>query len=382
MKHIAYISAEYQHNDLPSAGGIGSFVKLMANSLIENGWTVTVFLVLRKKDTVWYDGEIRIVEITGVKPSYISVFKNRLRIAQKIKSFIRKDQISIIEAPDWEGLQAFCNFKIPLITRVHGSVSYFNHLEGIKKSKVIHYLEKKSLNISDHIIAVSNYAGKLTKVVFGFKNFKYNVIYNGVDINRFTPKYKEATAGTKILYFGTLVRKKGVLELAHIFNELIARSINVELILIGKDAKDGVTGRSTWELLQELFSIQAKDKVTYKSSVPYHEMHNAIAKSDICVFPSFAEAFPISWLEAMSMGKPIVASSIGWAKEAIENEKSGLLEHPENHSVFASKIVTIIENPNMGIMLGTAARKRVETHFNQEIIVRKNIEFYNSIIAV
>ncbi|NDP27724.1 MAG: glycosyltransferase family 4 protein, partial [Flavobacterium sp.] len=138
--------------------------------------------------------------------------------------------------------------------------------------------------------------------------------------------------GEDILYFGSLIRKKGLLELPFIFNEVIQKNPQAQLILIGKDVSDVITGNpSTWAMMQSLFTPDALQKVRYLGSVPYQEIKNHIKAASLCVFPTFAEALPVSWIEAMALQKPIVASDIGWAKEVIEEGIEGFLVHPKNH---------------------------------------------------
>ena len=380
--HIGYLTAEYPHPDLPSAGGIGSFVKLMATSLIEKNWQVTIFLALREENKIWLDGKVRIVEIKKGGASVFSVFKDRLKISKIIKNYIQQDNIKLIEAPDWEGLHAFCNFKIPLITRIHGSVTYFNYLQDLSKSKLIAFFEKRALKKSNLVVAVSHFSGELTQKVFSLPKLKFEVVYNGIDVQKFQlTTIKEKQEEKNILYFGTLVRKKGVLELPHIFNELIKLNNNIKMTLVGKDTIDSVTKLSTWESIKEILSKEAIGHVYYNGVVSYEDMNSIIKEADVCVFPSFAEAFPISWLEAMSMSKPIVASSIGWAKETIVDGESGYLEHPKNHKKYALKINQIISNNHAADTLGENARKRVENEFGQQKIIKKNIAIYKKLTS-
>ncbi|MFJ1490994.1 glycosyltransferase family 4 protein [Capnocytophaga canis] len=377
MKHIAYITAEYPNKSMPPAGGIGSFVKVMADSLVKEGYKVTIFLCFSEEDKEWFDGDIRIVQIKKDN-SKLAFLKSRWRINRIIRKYIKKYDINIIESPDWEGLHAFCKFPIPLITRLHGSVTYFNALENKKNSLMIYFLEKLALMKSKSIVSVSDFAGKMTAKVFKIKQMQYKIIYNGVNIHDFTQEKLEVEPFT-LLYFGTLVRKKGVLELPFIFNEVVKKIPQAQLILAGKDTVDWIEKKSTWELMSQSFSEKAKKNVHYFGAVPYEKMSELIQKAIICVFPSFAEAFPISWLEAMAMKKVIVASDIGWAKESIENNKSGLLVNPKNHLEYAEKIVTLFNNVDLAEKIGQNARERVQNLFDQNKIIKQNIELYRSL---
>jgi glycosyltransferase involved in cell wall biosynthesis len=183
------------------------------------------------------------------------------------------------------------------------------------------------------------------------------------------------------LYFGSLIRKKGLLELPLIFNKVIEKNPDAKLILVGKDVPDIISGNSsTWQMMQDLFSDQAIKNVEYIQSVPYTEIKEKIQKATVCVFPSFAEAFPVSWLEAMAMEKPIVASNIGWASEMIDEGKNGFLVHPMNHDTFSKRICSFLENRELCLKTGIAARKKVKDFFDIKVLTQQNIEFYKSVI--
>ena len=178
-----------------------------------------------------------------------------------------------------------------------------------------------------------------------------------------------------ILYFGTLIRKKGLLELPFIFNEVIKKNPNAKLILVGKDAFDIATkSSSTWQLMMPLFDEKAFENVFYPGSVPYTEIKKKIQEATLCVFPTFAEALPVSWLEAMAMQKAIVASNIGWAKEVIDDGINGFLEHPKNHAIFADKIVTLLNDKKLQNSFGTQAREKIISSFSTTVVAKKSVK--------
>ncbi len=377
--HIAYLTTEYPHPNFLPAGGIGSFVKTMADSLTEAGSQVTVFICFSEQDSEWMDGKINIVQIKKRRQSKLSFVLNRIYINKIVNKYIDKYKVQIIEAPDWEGIHAFCDFKIPLVTRIHGSVTYFNTLENRSTPKVIRFLEKRALRKSKSIVAVSNFSGKLTGEVFGFKEFKYTTIYNGIDSDKFR-NTKDAFKANTILYFGTLIRKKGVLELPYIFEEVLKQNHHAKLILAGKDAIDPITGMSTWQLMQNSFSAKAKENIIYLGAVPYKEIIKVIHESTLCVFPSFAETFGLTTIETMASSKVLITSSFGWNQEILENGIEGYMENPKNHSAFADKINLVLNDKELAKQIGKQARKRVKTFFDQSMILDINVKFYKYLI--
>ena len=121
-------------------------------------------------------------------------------------------------------------------------------------------------------------------------------------------------------------------------------------------------------------------KVKYLGALPYSEIKNAIQNVDICVFPSFIEAFPVSWLEAMAMSKPVVARNIGWATEMIKNGEEGFLVYPKNHYEFAEKINVILNDSKLKEEIILNAKNKILNSFDTKIIAKKNYDLYESII--
>ncbi len=157
--------------------------------------------------------------------------------------------------------------------------------------------------------------------------------------------------------------------------------IQAKLIIIGRDASDVITGNSSvWEMMKPLFDAAAFQNVTYSGSVPYEKIQEYINSATVCVFPTFAEALPVSWIEAMAMQKAIVASNIGWATEVIDDGVNGFLVNPKQHQQFANKITMLLENEALRIQFGAEARKKTEQKFSIEVVAKQSADFYKEII--
>jgi glycosyltransferase involved in cell wall biosynthesis len=114
--------------------------------------------------------------------------------------------------------------------------------------------------------------------------------------------------------------------------------------------------------------------------LPYSEIKEIISKSEVCVFPSFAEALPVSWLEAMAMGKAIVASNIGWAMEMIDDGEDGFLRDPKDHELYANAICELLLNKDLSNLMGLNAVEKVKLKFDSELTAKMNIEAYRKVI--
>jgi len=241
-------------------------------------------------------------------------------------------------------------------------------------------LKKEALQKADGHISVSRYTAAMTNQLFGLQ-IPFAIIPNGINPKNFQPDTEVRKIPNTILYFGTLIRKKGLLELPLIFNQVVAKNPNAQLILVGRDASDIATGStSTWQLMQKLFTSEALKHVSYLGGVPYEAVRAHIAQASVCVFPTFAEALPVSWLEAMAMEKAIVASNIGWGPEVIDSGEEGILVHPKDHEAYASAILDLLENESRNTIFGKNAAKKVQAVFANTLIAEKSVAFYQKFL--
>jgi glycosyltransferase involved in cell wall biosynthesis len=329
----------------------------------------------------FYDNGILIQTIRNVYFKGFSWFLTKKKIERIINQLYLKGDIQLLEVPDWTGISSFINLsKCPIIIRLHGSDTYFCYLDKRRVKWKNKFHEKRSLRNANGHISVSKYTADLTNKVFE-QEISYRIIPNGINIESFDIS-GIPLARKEILYFGTLIRKKGALELPFIFNEVVKKMPDARLILVGGDTYDIITGsNSTWELMRTQFSDAALGNVEYCGKVSYSRVKGFIESAGVCIFPSYAEAFPVSWLEAMAMSKPIVASNIGWACEMIEDGIEGYLRYPNEHIEFASAILDLMVNSERAKEFGVNARKKVESKFGSDRIAQANLTYYKEVVS-
>ena len=376
---IAFLTPEYPHPKTGNSGGIGTSILALSQGLTSLGCEISILVYGQNEDDYFVDKNIHFYKIKNIKVKGLSLFLTQKKVERLINSLYDSGKIEIVEAPDWTGFTAFIRPKCPIVLRMHGTDTYFCYLDNRKVKYRNKYLEKRALKNAEGIISVSAFTGKLTNELMGL-NKSFAVIPNSIDTSLFKPKENDSKT-LSILYFGTLIRKKGLLELPEIFNIVNKSNNEVKLLLVGKDSADIKTGApSTWELMKLLFNQSSIKKVEYFGAVAYSKIQDLIKEATVCVFPTFAEALPLSWLEAMSMEKAIVASNIGWAEEMIENKKEGFLVNPTNHAQYAECILDLLNDSKKQELYGKAARKKVESQFSQKLIAKRSIEFYKKII--
>ncbi|MDR7372314.1 glycosyltransferase family 4 protein [Flavobacterium aquidurense] len=381
MMHIAFLTSEYPHRHVKHAAGIGTSTKNLVSALVEKGVTVSVFVYGQKEDAVFQDNTVKIYLIKSQKYKAFGWILNRKYIGNILNKYIFSEGIDLVEAPDWSGITAFMNLKVPVVIRFHGSDTYFCHLERRKQKIKNFWFEKLAVNKAKAFIAPTHFAGEFSKILFGIKNKMIEMIHHGLDLDQFDNAKPSDYQKGLILYIGTIIRKKGVLELPSIFNNVRKEYPDAQLILIGSDSDDIQTkSQSTWELLQRQFQSDDLKNVSYLGKIPYQEVQQHIKNANVCVFPTFAETLGMVTIEAMALQKPVVNSNIGWAQELIVDGESGYLVHPKDHKMFADKIVNLLTDDDLCLTIGNKARTRVETIFDIKKIATQNIDFYKSVI--
>ncbi len=376
--HIGFITPEYPHqNYTGSIGGVGTFTKNLALQLVKNNCSVSVFIHSQPKNETVVENGVTIHFVKQKRIKGLTWYTNRRFFNSYVNKIVQKDNITVLEAPEWTGFTAFMKFKCPLVIRLHGSDTYFCNLENRPVKSKNKFFEKKALLGATKIIGVSNFVANKTKELFKL-GVNINTLYNTIDANQFQPNHTHVKPKT-VLYFGTIVRKKGVLEIAEVFNKLVENDDEITLTLLGRDNTDVFTGISTLQMIKTKLTTKALQNLKHIPPVPYQEVKQYIQQAEVVLLPSFAEAFPMTWLEAMAMEKKLVTSNIGWAKELMIDGETGYMVNPKNHKEFTIKVLHLL-NDNIGDKMAKNARKHIIKNFNTQQAIQQNIALYKALV--
>lgn len=375
--HIGFLTTEYP--PLPS-GGIGTSIRTLARTLVAQGHRVTV-VGWAATDTRFEDEGVQVHFLEETRLPKMGWLLNRRSASALLNRLVRDEGLDIVETHDWTGPSAGMRLHCPLVVRCHGSATYFAHLLKEKVRPSVRWAERIAIHRADAVVAVSRFTARITAQLFGVRR-EIGVIPNGVNINRFRPGQSGEIEPHTILYFGTLVRKKGVLDLCRAFSRVVEAEPQARLRLVGRDAADARTGSpSTWALCKELLSPDALDRVEYMGAKPHDDIQTYIRKAALCLFPSYAEAMPVSWLEAMACAKPIIAYDVGWASEVVKHKLTGLLVATGDRGALASAMRNILADPMLGASMGNAGRAMAETNFTADSVAKKTTDLYLQVLS-
>jgi glycosyltransferase involved in cell wall biosynthesis len=287
---------------------------------------------------------------------------------QLLKVIGKPGSADIIHVNSWNGF--VFQADVPLVVTEHLLVHdpvLQKHKSIAQKifHKLIYTHEKKSFKAADAIISVSDYTQKRLKEVFGFDSIR---IYNGVNTDIFYPRKPEihlpAIGEGKIilLYAGNLSKRKG-LDLMH----AVMKKLGDKFVLV---CVSGVPGK------KEKYA----DNIYVTGKIPQNALVDYYNYCDMLFFPSRAEGFSNTVLEAMACAKPVVTHNCSSMPEQIIDKKGGFLCELNNIRAFTDNIKTLADNPSMRKEMGQFNRDRVEKFFTLKKMVLNHIKLYGELL--
>lgn len=209
---------------------------------------------------------------------------------------------------------------------------------------------------------------------------KVRVLYNGVDLSRFRAIPKDEARArlgispdvTLVVVVANLIHYKGHHVLLEALRTIDPGCRRPLVVLIGDGSeRDALLARSR--------QLGLDSTVRFAGSTP--EVPRWLSAADLLVHPSLEEGFPNAVLEAMAVGRAVVATTAGGTPEAVVDGVTGWLVPPGDPAALASAIVTAIGAPERLLAAGEAAQRRILDRFTIERSVEAHEALYNELAA-
>jgi phosphatidylinositol alpha-mannosyltransferase len=205
---------------------------------------------------------------------------------------------------------------------------------------------------------------------------EYEIIPNGVDLDRFTQAepYENLRDGTlNILFIGRLEERKGLIHLLKAYHRLRKRKVDARLLVAGAGPK--LREYKRFVGLRGIRDVEFLGRVSDEEKVRY------FASADIFCAPNTGqESFGIVLLEAMAAGVPIVASDIHGFKRVVERNVQGLLVEPRNPRALAAALYALARDPDLRHEMGDAGRRRAP-EFSWDRVTERILDYYEQVRA-
>ena len=270
------------------------------------------------------------------------------------KSFIRKSFII-----------RYCSlFRVNIIFHLHGGRFHlFAQEYGIEKIK-------KILFKCDRIVVLSKEWETFINDTLGYKETR--IINNIVPFPQ-KKNTKNANSKIRFLYLGTIDEWKGIFDLLEVLS-LNKESYSQKLELI-------IGGNGETERLNSYIKEKQLDSmVQYVGWVDGAKKIELLNNSDVYILPSYNEGLPISILEAMSYGKPIISTPVGGIPNIVKHTQNGFLVTPGNLVELKESIEYFLENSSETVRMGSLSEE-IAINFLPDAVAAQLSLMYNDILG-
>jgi len=163
------------------------------------------------------------------------------------------------------------------------------------------------------------------------------------------------------LFLGRLGQRKGSYDLLNAAALIAATRPDLRLMMGGDGELEGVRERAA--------ELGIADKVDLLGWVRGEEKERLLGDAVLYALPSYNEGLPVSVLEAMAAGLPILGTPVGGIPEALTDGVEGFLVEPGDVPALADRLERLLGDPKLARRMGEAARRKVEAAFSADAVV-------------
>lgn len=316
-------------------------------------------------------------------PLYLSPILNTIKTSQYVDKIKNTFDIDLIVSNRYE------SYNADIITMHNCHKAWINRLKKLDMKQkiktwlnpwnyIVDSLEKKAFSHAEMIITVSNMVKRELLRYYPLSPGKIKVIRNGVDIDTFKPnaakgkkirdKYGISQKETLLLFVGGAFKRKGL--------ELLIKAIpkiqdsSIKLLVVG--------GGPTSFYSQLTKNLEVENKIIFAGFVSAIEDYYQAA--DIFILPSLYDPFPLTVLEAMASGIPVITSNNVGVAEIITNEKNGILiKEKLTPQAIANKVNFLLSNPEVMKNISQYARN-IAKKYSWDKVANRTLNVYKQVL--
>jgi PEP-CTERM/exosortase A-associated glycosyltransferase len=325
-----------------------------------------------------FAGELRLMH---------ALYRRILEVAGREKPDLLHAHSPVLNA--LPAIRAARRLGIPVVYEIRAfwedaAVDHGTYAEGSWKYRLTRFLETRACSRVDHVaVLCDGLKNDLTRR--GLPEGKITPVFNGVDIDDFRPCAPDpeylrewGLDGKCVIGFlGSFYRYEGLDLLVRAFARVAAERADAVLLLAG--------GGEVEEELKDLISTLGLDsRVIMPGRIPHERVAGVYALVDVLAYPRYPMRLtelvtPLKPLEAMAMGKAVVASDVGGHRELIRHGETGILFKAGDEAALAGELLRLLADRPLRESLQTRGRTWVEQHHTWERTTRVYRTVYASV---
>ena len=283
----------------------------------------------------------------------------------KLRRLICARNIDLVHTHTIHGIvdAAACKLLMPRLKMLH--TFHFGNYPHLASRDL--WMEFLSCRVATRLVAVGHGQKRQLMAAHRLSDADLTVVYNGVQLPSGTgdPGFRASIGAVGRLLIGTictLIEQKGVPDLLDVARRVVDAGHDVRFVVIGE-------GRLRPMIEARRRELGLDDHVILTGWLTDAAVR-ALPTFDIFFQPSLWEAMSMVTLEAMAVGRPIVATRVGEAPAILEDGRDGYLVEPRDVDGMAATLLRLITNPGLRQRVGEAARRKVEGRFTVQDMTR------------
>ncbi|HZH32738.1 MAG TPA: glycosyltransferase [Pyrinomonadaceae bacterium] len=365
-------------------GGAETQLLQLARLLLEHGRYGVRMATLDRGGVLWEEaGRLPLGEI----PEYpLRSFYDRNMLAQtrRFAAFLRAERIAVVHT---EGFYTnIFGMAGAAAARVPARIAFRGETGGFRSPRQL-FVERCAYRLA-HVVHANSEAVRRQLIAEGVPARKIETIYNGLDLARVAPNLTATRETTlKRLNLPTGAGRKFVTIVANMRNavkdhptflraaaRVRAAVPEAAFVLAGEGELSG----SLQALAAEL---GLERDAHFIGRCEREQIAELLSVSDVCVLSSTAEGFSNSILEYMAAARPVVATDVGGAREAIAEGESGYLVAAGDDAAMAARLVELLRDEERARRMGARGREIVEQRFSAEAQLLNTEALYERALA-
>ncbi|MCM1174207.1 MAG: glycosyltransferase family 4 protein [Blautia sp.] len=413
--HIIFVTTELATKN-NSSGGLATFTANIARIFFQHGHKTGILLVTTKEQNIEFDEGIYLKNIYIDKKDWeeydfvsklyypedekeavlnrrelVKIRKADL-VRQEIEAHNKADKVDIVHFCNHGALSIMMRSNIPYIVRISG---YMNIYEGGANTPygsivfadnpltISDELEIHAMKKADHVIVPSRLLADITRENLAINPTVLESPFILSEDEWEDDIFCEKLSDKKyLLFFGTLKYLKGIQVIADLAENFLGQNPEMCLVLAGNDMglkeEDGSSVMASDYVKKKAGKFA--DRVLYLGRLVREQMYPVVKGADLCIFPSRIENLSNTCIEAMALGKIVVATNGASFEQLIEDRASGFLcerDNPESYLNAVNEALEMSEEDKQKMILRAAERIRL---LSPDVIYDKYLEFYEKVI--
>jgi PEP-CTERM/exosortase A-associated glycosyltransferase len=393
-------------HSLPLHSGYSFRSQEMFRVQVDRGWR-PVILTSPKHEESWKGpwGEKEIIgglayyrtgPVSGGTSSFRSLVNLLARMAARIREVIGKESPDILHAHSpilnaipalWVGRKV----GIPVVYEIRAfwedaAVDHGSYGRNSWEYGLVRFLETRVCHRAHEVIVICQ-GLRDDLVERGIRGERISVVGNGINADEFHPAAPDTLytrewklEGKRVIGFvGSFYQYEGLDLLVDAFARLSSVRSDVVLLLVGGGAMES-------RLKAQIADLHLGDRVIMPGRIPHEHIPRVYSVVDVLAYPRYATRLtelvtPLKPLEAMAMGKALVASDVGGHRELIQHGKTGILFPPGNAYALAATIGSLLDDSALCQKIKRRAVTVVREQFKWDTTTRHHLAIYSRVLG-